>query len=62
MNIEIHMHFIRELIHGDIIDLKYYTTMEHIFGIFTKPFTEGMNIHLRDLLRVCEASSLKHAT
>eukprot|EP00253_Pinus_taeda_P023541 PITA_23541 len=39
-HIEIHMHFIRELIHDGIIDLQYCPSSEQIVDIFTKTFTE----------------------
>eukprot|EP00253_Pinus_taeda_P027691 PITA_27691 len=39
-HIEIHMHFIRELIHDGIIDLQYCPSSEQIADIFTKTFTE----------------------
>ena len=37
-HIEIHMHYIRELVHDRTIVLKYYPTDEQIVDIFTKRF------------------------
>ena len=39
-HIEIHMHYIRELVHDRTIVLQYYPTDEQIVDIFTKNFTE----------------------
>eukprot|EP00253_Pinus_taeda_P022063 PITA_22063 len=51
-HIEIHMHFIRELIHDGIIDLQYCPSSEQIADIFTKTFTEKKFRFLRDHLGV----------
>ena len=51
-HIEVHMHYIRELIQGQIIALQYCPTAEQVADIFTKPFTEVKYTHLRDLLGV----------
>jgi hypothetical protein len=39
-HIEIHMHYIRELVHDRIIDLQYCPSTEQTADIFTKTFTE----------------------
>eukprot|EP00253_Pinus_taeda_P033792 PITA_33792 len=49
-HIEIHMHFIRELIHDGVIDLQYCPSSEQIANIFTKTFTEQKFRFLRDRL------------
>ncbi len=46
------MHYIKELIHEQIIALKYCPIAEQVADIFTKPFTEVKYTHLRDLLGV----------
>ena len=51
-HIEVHMHYIRELIQEQIIALQYYPTAEQVADIFTKPFTEVKYTNLRDLLGV----------
>lgn len=49
-HIEVHMHYIRELIHEQIIALQYCPAAEQVINIFTKPFIEVKYTHLRDLL------------
>eukprot|EP00253_Pinus_taeda_P017526 PITA_17526 len=56
-HIEIHMHFIRELIHDGIIDLQYCPSSEQIADIFTKTFTEQKFRFLRDHLGVKDTTS-----
>ena len=38
-HVEIHMHYIRELVHDKTIILQYYRTDEQIADIFTKIFS-----------------------
>eukprot|EP00253_Pinus_taeda_P025750 PITA_25750 len=56
-HIEIHMHFIRELIHDGIIDLQYCPSSEQIADIFTKTFTEQKFRFLRDRLGVKDTTA-----
>ena len=35
-HVEIHMHYIRGLVHDEIIALHYYASFEHVVDIFTK--------------------------
>ena len=51
-HIEIHMHYIRELVHDMTIILQYYLTDEQIVDIFTKRFLENKFTYLRSLLEV----------
>lgn len=53
----IHMHFIRKLIHGQIIDLGFCPSSEQVADIFTKPFTESKFLHLRALFGVRSTSA-----
>jgi hypothetical protein len=39
-HIEIHMHYIIEMVHDRIIDLQYCPSSKHTANIFTKTFTE----------------------
>jgi hypothetical protein len=39
-HIEIHMHYIRDLVHEGIIDLQFFPSEEQTTDIFTKTFTE----------------------
>eukprot|EP00253_Pinus_taeda_P019211 PITA_19211 len=56
-HIEIHMHFIRELIHDGIIDLQYCPSSEQIADIFTKTFIEQKFRFLRDRLGVKDTTA-----
>ena len=58
-HIEIHMHFIRGLVHDGIIDLQYCPSSEQVADIFTKTFTEQKFAALRDLLGV-KATCVQH--
>ena len=51
-HVEIHMHYIRELVHDRTIILQYYLTDEQIADIFTKSFSEKKFTYLRSLLGV----------
>ena len=51
-HVEIHMHYIKELVHDRTIVLQYFPTDEQIAYIFTKIFTEKMFTYLRSLLGV----------
>ena len=39
-HIEIHMHYIRDLVHEGIIDLQFCPSVEQMTNIFTKTFTK----------------------
>jgi len=51
-HIEVHMHYIRELVHDRTITLHYCLTEDQIADIFTKSFTEKRFSFLRSLLGV----------
>ena len=51
-HIEIHMHYIRDLVHDRTIVLQYCPTNDHIAYIFTKNFTEKNFTYLCSLLGV----------
>eukprot|EP00253_Pinus_taeda_P030191 PITA_30191 len=51
-HIEIHMHYIRELVHDRVIDFQFCPSAEQITDIFTKTFTEQNFRSLRDRLEV----------
>jgi hypothetical protein len=53
-HIEVHMHYIRQLIHDKIIDLQYCRTELQVADIFTKPLTKTRYVQLRTLLGVKE--------
>ena len=51
-HLEIHMHYIRELVHDRTVILQYCLTDEQIADIFTKKFLENNFNYLRSLLGV----------
>ena len=51
-HVEIHMHYIRELVHDRTIILQYCPTDEQIANIFTKIFSENKFTYLHSLLGV----------
>ena len=51
-HIEVHMHYIRELVHDRTITLHYCPIKDHIADIFTKSFTEKRFSFLRSLLGI----------
>eukprot|EP00253_Pinus_taeda_P008388 PITA_08388 len=51
-HIEIHMHYIRDLVHDWVIDLQFCPSAEQTTDIFTKTFTEQKFCSLRDRLGV----------
>ena len=51
-NVEIHMHYIRELVHDMTIVLQYFPANKQIIDIFTKKFTEKKFTYLCSLLGV----------
>ena len=53
-HIEVHMHYIRQLIHDKIIDLQYCRIELQAADIFTKPLTNTRYVQLLTLLWVRE--------
>ena len=51
-HVDIHMHYIRELVHDRIIIIQYCSTNEQIANIITKIFSEKKFTYLRSLLGV----------
>ena len=51
-HVEIHMHYIRELVHDRTIIMQYCMSDEQIADIFTKIFSEKKFTYLRSLLGV----------
>ena len=51
-HVEIHMHYIRELVHDRTIILQYCPTDEQIADIFTKRFSENKFTYLYSMLGV----------
>jgi hypothetical protein len=53
-NIEIHMHFIINLIHDQVIEVLFFPTEDQVVDIFTKSLTEVKFSKLRSMLGVQE--------
>jgi hypothetical protein len=51
-HIDIHMHYIWDLVHEGIIDLQFFPSAEQMANIFTKTFTEQKFHSLRGHLGV----------
>ena len=51
-HIDIHMHYIRSLVHEQVISLLYFRSAEQNVDIFTKSFTKKTFTYLRSLLGV----------
>eukprot|EP00253_Pinus_taeda_P013670 PITA_13670 len=53
-HIELHMHFIRKLIHDHVLGVQYCSTDDQVADIFTKALTEAKFTKLRYMLGVQE--------
>jgi hypothetical protein len=51
-HIELHMHFIRKLIHDQIIEVFFFPTKDQVVDIFTKSLTEAKFSKLQSMLGV----------
>eukprot|EP00253_Pinus_taeda_P017072 PITA_17072 len=53
-HIELHMHFIRKLIHDHVLEVQYCSIDDQVANIFTKPLTEAKFTKLRFMVGVQE--------
>eukprot|EP00253_Pinus_taeda_P025381 PITA_25381 len=53
-HIELHMHFIRKLIHDHVLEVQYCSTDDQVADIFTKALTEAKFTELRFMVGVQE--------
>ena len=53
-HIELHMHFIKKLIHDHVLEVKYCSTDDQIANIFTKALTEVKFTKIRFMVGVHE--------
>eukprot|EP00253_Pinus_taeda_P005615 PITA_05615 len=53
-HIELHMHFIRKLIHDHVLEVQYCSTDDQVADIFTKALTEAKFTRLRFMVGVQE--------
>eukprot|EP00253_Pinus_taeda_P023562 PITA_23562 len=51
-HIELHMHFIRKLIHDHVLEVQYCSTVDQVADIFTKALTEARFTKLRFMIGV----------
>ena len=51
-HIEIHMHYIRGIVHDEVIDLQYFPSSEQVTNIFTKVFSEKNLKNIKCLLGI----------
>jgi hypothetical protein len=54
-HIELHMHFIKKLIHDQVIEVLFFPTEDQVADIFTKSLTKANFSKLRSMLGVQEA-------
>jgi hypothetical protein len=55
-HVEIHAHYLRQLVYDDVVSLEYYRIKDQVVDIFTKPLAEARFIKLHSLFRLQEAS------
>jgi hypothetical protein len=53
-HIELHMHFIRKLIHDQVIEVLFFPTEDQVVDIFTKSLIEANFSKLRSMLGIQE--------
>ena len=53
-HIELHMHFIRNIVHDSVIEVLYFPTDDQVANIFTKSLTEVKFSKIRSMLGVHE--------
>ena len=53
--IELHIHFIRNLIHTHVLEVHYCSTNDQVVDIFTKALTEAKFTKLQSMLGVQES-------
>ena len=58
-HIEIHMHYIRQLVHDGTIDLLFCASTEQVANIFTKDFCEKKLSNIKSLLGITD-HAMKH--
>eukprot|EP00253_Pinus_taeda_P010966 PITA_10966 len=51
-HIELHMHFIRKLIHDHVLEVQYCSTNDQVADIYTKALTEAKFTKLRFMIQV----------
>jgi hypothetical protein len=55
-HVELHAHYLRQLVHENIVSLEYCRTNDQVVDIFTKPLVEAIFIKLHTMLGLQEAA------
>jgi hypothetical protein len=58
-HVEIHSHYLRNLVQEKVVSLVYYKNNDHIDDIFTKALSESKFVKLRSMLGLQEASIMR---
>ena len=53
-HIEIHMHYIRGLVHDEVIDLQYCASSKQVADRFTKVFSESTFSNIKSLIQIID--------
>jgi hypothetical protein len=53
-HVEIHAHYLRQLVHENIVSLGYCRTYDHVDDVFTEPLAEDRFIKLYMILGLQE--------
>jgi hypothetical protein len=55
---ELHVHYLWQLVHDDVVSLEYCRTEDHVDGISTNPLVESIFIKLQTLFGLQEAATM----
>jgi hypothetical protein len=55
-HVDLHAHYLRHLVHENVVSLEYCRTEDHVSNIFTKPLVEATFIKLCMMLVIQEAA------
>jgi hypothetical protein len=53
-HVEIHAHYLRQLVHENILSLEYYIADDQVVDIFTKTLVESIFIKIHTMLGIQE--------
>jgi hypothetical protein len=55
-HVELHAHYLRQLVHENVVSLEYCRTNDQVVDIFTKPLVEARFIKLHMMLGIQEVA------
>jgi hypothetical protein len=55
-HVELHAHYLQQLVHDDVVSLEYCCTKDQVVDIFAKPLVESIFIKLHTLLGIQEVA------